>query len=299
VIDYPDDRASSAEAKRHGLDDVVLIRDLARIVEVLNLDSQDFFSAKSVMAGSMALRCYGSPRFTVFDADFSTTHDRIEPINEMHKKFSYTDDEIEIDASALVSDDHRETLWKSAPIRFNPFFSQLVPNEGDQRFKADISVRGLIHPGIEKPLRVPYDLGLWRDPPPIWIMDPHEILAEKILGWCVNQLAKHYADVAFICLIADGTDTIPAQIENWSWHTARDTLDAKLGIMRRIYPQMYAQFRSVDALLGPLSLTPEFDAQQWDNILYLRSQRDRFRQQFVINAVQEILVPNLRLTGRR
>jgi len=73
VIRYPDDQATEAEADRHGIPNFVLVRDLVRIVEVLNLARQDFFGTQSVLAGSMALRCFNTPRFTVYDADFATT----------------------------------------------------------------------------------------------------------------------------------------------------------------------------------------------------------------------------------
>ncbi len=63
MIEYPEDGATEKEAEKNGIPDFVLIRDLVRIVEVLNLDAQDFFSSKSVLSGSMALRCFGSPRF--------------------------------------------------------------------------------------------------------------------------------------------------------------------------------------------------------------------------------------------
>jgi hypothetical protein len=155
VIEYPSDRDSHRDADEHGLPDAVLIRDLTRIVEVLNLKAQGFFSEDSVMAGSMALRCYGTPRFTVFDADFSTTRATLMPGEEMRGKLNYADSELEIDASELRSDD-RETLWQSAPISFTPIFSQLVPSQADQQFKADISVRGLVHAGIPMPLEIPY-----------------------------------------------------------------------------------------------------------------------------------------------
>jgi hypothetical protein len=296
VIEDPSDRDRHREADEHGLPDAVLIRDLARIVEVLNLKAQGFFSEDSVMAGSMALRCYGSPRFTVFDADFSTTRATLMPVEEMRGKLNYADSELEIDASELTSDD-RETLWQSAPISFTPIFSQLVPSQADQQFKADISVRGLVHAGIPMPLEIPYDLGIWTETPSIFVMDPHEILAEKILGWCVNRLVKHYADIAFISYVAEGR--LGAAIPEWSWATARDTLDAKLEIMRKVYPLMYAPFPSVDPIIGVLAAPPRFDPTQWREVLYLKSERDRFTREFVTAGVNDILVPKLRAAARR
>ncbi len=72
MIDYPDDDELRAQSREHDLALPVLVRDIVRVVEVLNLGAKRFFKKDSVLAGSMALRCFGSPRFTVYDADFST-----------------------------------------------------------------------------------------------------------------------------------------------------------------------------------------------------------------------------------
>jgi len=67
----PDDRSIAGEAKRYDIPSRSRAR-LVRIVEVLNLKSKDFFSARSVLAA----RCTAllrQPRFTVYDADFSTS----------------------------------------------------------------------------------------------------------------------------------------------------------------------------------------------------------------------------------
>jgi hypothetical protein len=62
LLELPDDERTEAEAQRLGLDEAVLVRDVVRLVEVQNLADRGFFNAKSVLAGSMALRCFGSPR---------------------------------------------------------------------------------------------------------------------------------------------------------------------------------------------------------------------------------------------
>lgn len=73
LLNLPDDELTSAESERVGLSDAVIVRDVVRLVEVEHLRQQEFFNERSVLAGSMALRSFGSPRFTVFDADFSTS----------------------------------------------------------------------------------------------------------------------------------------------------------------------------------------------------------------------------------
>jgi hypothetical protein len=56
MIDYPEDQATQEQAEKHGIPEPVLIRDLVRIVEVINLERKGFFGERSVLAGSMALR---------------------------------------------------------------------------------------------------------------------------------------------------------------------------------------------------------------------------------------------------
>jgi hypothetical protein len=57
MIDYPEDQQLREQAKQHDLQAPVLIRDIVRVVEVLNLRAQRFFNKDSVLSGSMALRC--------------------------------------------------------------------------------------------------------------------------------------------------------------------------------------------------------------------------------------------------
>lgn len=49
----------------------VVVRDLARTVEILNLRDRGFFDARNVLAGGMAMRTFGSQRLTIYDADLS------------------------------------------------------------------------------------------------------------------------------------------------------------------------------------------------------------------------------------
>ncbi|MBV9194209.1 MAG: nucleotidyl transferase AbiEii/AbiGii toxin family protein [Solirubrobacterales bacterium] len=291
MIDYPDDRSIAGEAERQDIPEPVLVRDLVRIVEVLNLKSQNFFSSRSVLAGSMALRCFDSPRFTVYDADFSTSSDTVNPATAMKAKLAYSDDELEITPADLVPHDEGGTAWKSAPVEFTPIFSSLIPDPDDRSFKADVSFRGMLLDGLEVPLKVPYDLGIWTDDPLVYIMDPHETVAEKILGWCVHRQVKHYADLAYIALVSrPGED----QLIDLSYPRARDVLDGKLAAMKQLQPSVYAPFTGIDALIDDLAKKPQFSSMQWTKIMYLRNRRDRFTQNHLIAMVTGILVPGLR-----
>jgi hypothetical protein len=289
VIGYPDDQVTEAEAIRHGIPDFVLIRDLVRIVEVLNLAKQDFFGTQSVLAGSMALRCFNTPRFTVYDADFATTVAAKRSRQEMRDMLRYADDDLEIAPAELTPHDAGGTAWKAEPITYLPAFTDLAP-EDTRAFKADISNRGLVLPGQEQQLRLPYDLGIWDEPPVVWIMDPHEIVAEKVLGWVVNRAAKHYADLAFLALAAQPE---AGPLLHLDGTTLRETLAAKLETMRKIQPDRYATLGSIEDVARALQMDPNFSADEWEKLVYLRARRDRFSQATLQRAVQTLLVPML------
>jgi len=293
VIDYPDDRSIAAEADRHDIPEPVLVRDLVRVVEVLNLKAKDFFSERSVLAGSMALRCFDSPRFTVYDADFSTSSQTVNPATAMKDKLAYRDDDLEITPADLVPHDDGGTAWQSAPISFTPIFTSLVPDPDDRSFKADVSFRGMLLDGLEVPFKVPYELGIWKEDPAVFIMDPHETLAEKILGWCAHRQVKHYADLAYIALVSRPGDS---RLIELNYARAREVLDGKLSTLKNLQPNIYAAFPNIEALIDDLAHKPQFNSMQWAKIMYLRNKRDRFSQAHLAAAVMGILVPGLKGT---
>lgn len=297
MIRYPRDPRIVEESQKHDIPEPVLVRDLVRVVEVLNLKEKEFFSERSVLAGSMALRCFGSPRFTVYDADFSTSTATVSPATAMKEKLTYRDEDLEIRPSDLVPHDEGGSSWKSAPIEFTPVFTALVPDPDDRTFKADVSFRGVLMDGLEIPLAVPYDLDIWDEERAVFVMDPHETVAEKVLGWCAHRLVKHYADLAYIALVSR-RDAKNRTIE-LNYATAREVLSAKLDVMRKLQPDVYAAFPHVDALVGDLSKPPRLDATQWNRVMYVRSQRDRFTQKLIADAVTRILAPELRRAAPR
>jgi hypothetical protein len=202
MIDYPEDQQLRDQASQHDLQAPVLIRDIVRVVEVLNLRAEKFFNKRSVLSGSMALRCFGSPRFTVYDADFSTSAATVDPPASMTELLRYSDENLDIVPAAATVADQRATLIQVEPIRFDAAFTGIALADEDRQFKADVSFRGLLLDGREVPFDTPYSLDLWSEAPAVWVMDPVEVLAEKILGWCVHGLVKHYADVAWITIAA-------------------------------------------------------------------------------------------------
>lgn len=166
----------------------------------------------------------------------------------------------------------------------------LVPNPDDRNFKADVSFRGLVLPGLEQEFRIPYDLDIWPRAPSVFIMDPHETSAEKILGWCVNRRVKHYADLAFIALSAKLDQPGMVSLDD---RKLRDTLADKLDSVRALQPSKYADHPSIETLIDDLKRVPAINQKQWADIVYLRGKRDTFNQQLIIRAVREELVPRL------
>lgn len=290
MIEYPDDSDVLQAASACGLPPPVLIRDLVRIVEVLNLRQQNFFNKTSVLAGSMGLRCFDSPRFTVFDADFSTSTDTIRPETELRKMLAYSDDSLDISVESFHPHDLKGSAWEASPINFAPAFTALVPAPNDRQFKADISFRGVMLDGLERDLSVPYDLGLWTDTPSVWVMDPHETVAEKILGWCAHRQLKHYADLGFIAISAEQANgAIRLQDA-----LLRNTTAAKLEVMRKHQPGTYQGFPSFESLVDELAKPARFPVDEWRKMMYVLDARNIYKPGVLVTAVQNLLVPRLR-----
>jgi hypothetical protein len=295
MIDYPEDQQLREQASRHDLQAPVLVRDIVRVVEVLNLRAQRFFNKRSVLSGSMALRCFGSPRFTVYDADFSTSAQTVDPPASMTDMLRYSDEDLDIIPAAATAVDQRETLIQIEPIRFDATFTSIAFADQDRQFKVDVSFRGLLLDGKEVSFDTPYSLELWSEAPTVWVMDPVEVLAEKILGWCVHGLVKHYADVAWITIAAQTSGSPLA----FTYPELLDILHDKLELMRELQPGIYRAFPSVDAVVGKLAQPPQFDQVQWQKLVYLQAHRAAYSQEDLRRIVQETLAPGLRRSQAR
>jgi len=287
VITYPDDEAVQREATDKGIEAPILIRDLVRIVELLNLRSQDFFDKNNVLGGSMALRSLGSPRFTVYDADFSLATEKKERTHEIKDQLAYEDADLVITPTQLAPGDKPGTLWVSRPT-YDPIFTDLAPE--DRTFKADFSFRGLVREGVERPLKVPYELEIWEEEPVMWMMDVHEVIAEKILGWCVNRLLKHYADLAFIAIASQPE----IGLINVTSGELRSATADKLEVMKELQAEKYAAFESLNDLIQDLAQPANLSKQQWEALRYLKGRGDEFRPARLQAAIRERLVPLLR-----
>jgi hypothetical protein len=266
----------------------VLIRDTVRLVEVRNLLHQDFFAENSVLAGSMALRAFGSPRFTITDADFSTSTEKAPADESLAELFRYQHALLDIEPGAAYPNDARSSLMKVQPIRFTPIFTSVVLTDEQERFHADVSFRKLVKPGIEVPLTHDHlpGLHLADEPVAVWVMDPAETMVEKILGWCAHGAIKHYVDVAWIATASKMPD-ISFTID---YRELRNTLGDKLDVMKSIQPEMYAALQTVDAVVGVLGRVPVVDRRQWGQLAFLKGRAPRQDEVFrVVSGVARSL----------
>lgn len=254
MIEFPSDEEilDFAEGQRIGEADVVL-RDLARIATILHLHEEGFLGTETALAGGMALRCYGGHRFTVTDVDTSTKADvkmgTLDGLLNWEIK-----DQLEVSTKGVGWYEKGVDLEKAKPILFDPLFSEIQLSETQGQFELTVNRRGLELEPVEQEFRhdFPWQLGVEGKRLPL--MDPREMLAEKVLGYCIGALGKHYADIAFIALRF--RKEMPGEKAE-----LRKLAERKLEVGRKIAKgdfgkERYAQFPDVTALREPLE-SPE------------------------------------------
>lgn len=285
MINFPDDQSAAAWARSHKMPIESLMRDIARLVEILNLDAQGFFHERSVLSGSMALRSFGSTRFTTYDTDLSTSADKTR--EELAQMLAYDDKRnFVLTPTQLNPTSNKGDVWRSKPVRFEPVYSLLDLSHDDKKFAVDVSHRKLLNDGKPYPLKIQYaeDLKIWgpQGPPDIYVMDLTEICAEKILGWCANGRFKHYADIAFIAA-AYHRQISPKQLQ-------QDTMD-KLAAMSELFPTQYDGLTTMEDLIARLQPPIDVPPRQWENISYVERS---FSQTDLQKMVETWLIPMLR-----
>jgi hypothetical protein len=177
----------------------MVLRDLARIATIFHLQDEGFFDGQTVLARGMALRCYGGRRFTVTDVDTSTNGKLVLPT--LDKKLNWElPDELVVSTKGVGWYEKGVDLEKAKPILFEPLFSDIQLTENQARFELTVNMRGLDLDAVEGAFRHHYPWRLGVEGRQLPLMDPREMLAEKVLGYCVNVLGKHYADVAFLAV---------------------------------------------------------------------------------------------------
>jgi len=227
-------------ATRPGLSEEQVVRDIARIVCIVNLVANGTLDGENtVLCGGMAMRCLDSPRMSVFDGDTSS---RVEPDpGVLRDAISHDEEEITIKAGAWRRGDKLITF---RPVEYDARFSQLAGAKDE--FSLSVSHRGVERPALWRTLNHRYPFPLLARDVEVPIMDPDEILAEKIVAWWLFGHVKHYNDIAFLAarMVRDGRRDRDPNVRK----LVGDLIDVKLRRNREIGA---AQAGRVDALNAP------------------------------------------------
>jgi Nucleotidyl transferase AbiEii toxin, Type IV TA system len=172
-----------------------VLRDIARIVCIANLVRNGTLDGTTmVLCGGMAMRCLESPRMSVYDGD-AASRTPLDP-DDLRLAITYDEPEIAIAAGPLQAG---KDLITFQPVSYTARFSEL-PTAQDE-FSLSFAHRGIELQSIKRPLRHRYPFPLLREEIEVPIMNPEEILAEKVVAWWLFGHAKHYNDIAFLGLL--------------------------------------------------------------------------------------------------
>lgn len=172
-----------------------VLRDIARIVCIANLVQNGTLDGETmVLCGGMAMRCLESPRMSVYDGDAASR----EPIeaDRLRPAISYDEAEIAIAAGPVKAG---KNLLTFQPVTYSAAFSEL-PGARDE-FSLSFAGRGIELPAVTRPMRHRYPFPLLAKELRVPIMNPEEILAEKVVAWWMFGHAKHYNDIGFLGLL--------------------------------------------------------------------------------------------------
>jgi hypothetical protein len=235
-----DDQITGFCSARDGLEEADVIRDIARIVCIVNLVRNGTLDGKQmVLCGGMAMRCLDSPRMSVFDGD---TASRLPPDTQaLSGALSHDEDDIEIIAGPWRPSSQLITFQ---PVTYDARFSQLAGAQDE--FSLSVAHRGIESPPLRRLLNHRYPFPLLAEDVTVPIMHPDEILAEKVVAWWLFGHAKHYNDIAFLAglLVAEGRRDIDPKLRA----RVRKFIKKKLQVNWKISDQLA---RRVDALDEP------------------------------------------------
>lgn len=197
-LDYPSDEEIIEFAGDHGLDEVDVLRDIARLVAVHQMVTEKgYLNDDCVLCGGLAMRLYGSPRFTIMDTDVSYRLDEFHEI-ELVQALTIEGEVEDLDITPADPSywEQKRKLVTAQPIRFTQTFSTIQTPPALTRFKLTGSRRGPYLPAVWRPLTHDYTpFGI--EDVEVPLMSISEQLAEKIIGWAVSGLLKHYLDAAW------------------------------------------------------------------------------------------------------
>ncbi|HMI80562.1 MAG TPA: nucleotidyl transferase AbiEii/AbiGii toxin family protein [Solirubrobacterales bacterium] len=234
LFDLPEDIDDQIEALITGHPTLTLdrvVRDIARIHCLLHLVEVGVLGDEAVLTGGMAMRCYNSQRFSVYDSDTSSIP--VVSDEQLLRALNYEDDDLRVSISTIKPEDHGKDLVSAHPVEFESFFTGLEVE--DTTFKVTVSNRGVERAAEWLPLRTGYPFPLWDSTKKyhLPVMARNELLAEKIVAWWPFAPAKHYADIAYLgaLLGADGLASDQATRDDLCGLIEKK-LDANKGVSR-------------------------------------------------------------------
>jgi hypothetical protein len=133
-LDYPSDEFIVEFARRHRLAPVDVLRDIARLVAIHQMTVESkFLNDNCVLCGGVAMRFYGSHRFTITDTDASY---RLDDWNELNLEtaLNIEVEDLEIEAGDSAYWDRRTQLTTAQPVNFTEQFSNFRTDPQQRRF---------------------------------------------------------------------------------------------------------------------------------------------------------------------
>jgi hypothetical protein len=216
-----------------------IVRDIVRIVSVAKMAADGTLNDDWVLAGGMGMRLRGSPRFTRFDTDTSRRGGVPEDAT-LAMALRLDEDALTVRAAGFNEGVQLVTV---APVEFTPYFAALGEEPPSDSFSFTVSGRGLIEPAQLLTLVYPY-LELVLPETMVPVMDLTEQVAEKICGWCIHGLVKHYVDVAWAFL------ELPGEIRA---ERLGPLVETKLSIGRKLFERAYTEFPTLKEVLKAMN----------------------------------------------
>ncbi len=191
-----DDQIRSFVAGMPGVTTETVVRDITRIGTIAKLVKCGWLDGKrAVLCGGMAMRCLHSPRFTVYDTDTSGTAQPDYAV--LAEAIAIDDDDLSVIPAAPTEWEEGKELVTARPIDYEPRFTRL--DAGSTRFTLSVAWRGLERPASWETMKLGYPFDVLAEPDlRIPIMNPNEMLAEKLCAWWIHGHSKHYYDIAFL-----------------------------------------------------------------------------------------------------
>jgi hypothetical protein len=223
---------------RHGIEPADVIRDIARIVCIVNMVRVGAIDGKNMaLRGGMAMRCLDSPRMSIYDSD--TASNRRPDVAGLPEMISHDEEDMEIVAGPW---DSGNKLITFRPVTFDARFSQLAGAQSE--FSLSVAHRGIEARPVTRKLNHRYPFPVLAGEVSVPIMHPDEILAEKIVAWLLFGHAKHYNDIAFLSgrLMSQGRSDQDPETRA----TVRRYVDRKLEVNTEISAAMARRVKALD-----------------------------------------------------